>query len=236
MAPGMFTSRTLIYFDVAQFQIISCLLKLRPSCRWFIQLLPFAINLSSTSGSQWQQMIFANSIKKEHWLSSSNSKWWSAGMIAALQFRSQGAFWCPDLPGTTKLSWCTSCPSQVWVSEGGCVVWHSAVSFASFLGGKVGGGCDHEEVTRTYFGCSPYTESLVARSICDKWSKTCVFNWMAVINLRLRDLFYFLRIHGAGGSIRVHDHKGVQLAGVVSAMILMVVEGCSAGTAVSWLL
>lgn len=133
-------------------------------------------------------------------------------------------------------SLCTSCPSQVWVSEGGCVVWHSAVSFASFLAGKVGGGCDHEEVTRTYFGCSPYTELLVARSTCDKWSKTCVFNWMAVINLRLRDLFYFLRMHGAGGSILVHDHKGVQLAGVVSAMILMVVEGCSAGTAVSWLL
>ena len=127
-------------------------------------------------------------------------------------------------------------PLQVWVSEGGCVVWHSAVSFASFLAGKVGGGCDHEEVTRTYFGCSPYTELLVARSTCDKWSKTCVFNWMAVINLRLRDLFYFLQMHGAGGSILVHDHKGVQLAGVVSAMILMVVEGCSAGTAVSWLL
>jgi hypothetical protein len=50
MAPGMFTSRILIYLDVAQFQIISCLLKLRPSCRWFIQLLPFAPNLSSTSG------------------------------------------------------------------------------------------------------------------------------------------------------------------------------------------
>ena len=90
MAPGMFTSRTLIYFDVAQFQIISCLLKLRPSCRWFIQLLPFAINLSSTSGSQWQQMIFANSIKKEHWLSSSNSKWWSAGMIAAYNLEARG--------------------------------------------------------------------------------------------------------------------------------------------------
>jgi hypothetical protein len=58
---------------------------------------------------------------------------------------------------------------------------------------------------------------------------------MAVINLRLRDLFYFLRMHGAG-RVLVHDHKGVHLAGVVSAMILMVLSGCSSGTAVSWLL
>lgn len=72
MAPGMFTSRILIYLDVAQFQIISCLLKLSQAAGGsssFCLLLPTSV----------QQVEL-----KEHCPSSSNSKWWSAGMIATI--------------------------------------------------------------------------------------------------------------------------------------------------------
>lgn len=58
---------------------------------------------------------------------------------------------------------------------------------------------------------------------------------MAVINLRLKELFLFLRLHGTG-NVLVHDSRGLQLAGVIAAAIVMVTTGVSVGTAVSWLL
>ena len=48
------------------------------------------------------------------------------------------------------------------------------------------------------------------------------------MNLRLRDLFRFLRMH-SGGCILFHDARGMANAGVVAAMVLMVVRGWSAG-------
>ena len=54
------------------------------------------------------------------------------------------------------------------------------------------------------------------------------------MNLRLRDLSRFLRMH-SGGCIPFHDAKGMANAGLMGAMVLMVIHGWSAGTAVSWL-
>ena len=53
------------------------------------------------------------------------------------------------------------------------------------------------------------------------------------MNLRLRDLCRFLRMH-TGGCILFHDAKGMANAGLMAAMVLMVIHGWTAGTAVLW--
>ena len=53
------------------------------------------------------------------------------------------------------------------------------------------------------------------------------------MNLRLRDLFRFLHMHN--GPVLFHDGRGLAYAGVVAALVYMVAQATSAGTAVSWL-
>ena len=59
---------------------------------------------------------------------------------------------------------------------------------------------------------------------------------MAVIDhLRLKDMFLFLHLHGTGNVI-IHDGRGLHLAGAVAAMVEMISNDTTVGTAVSWLL
>ena len=96
-----------------QFNILICLSRLRPSCRWFIEPLPLVFNLSSTSGYQWQQMIFlTNSINKEYQLSCFQFQLMIRRMIGDPQLSSQEAIW--RSLETTKLSWVWSLIPFCW--------------------------------------------------------------------------------------------------------------------------